>query len=752
MIVPRKTVFFSLLVASACGGKAPSPAPSPQTGSPPVAAVPASPIETEPPGAPLPIDRLAPRPRIRVGLTTRAEVVRLTAPRPFLLFAGDQKIRTQDLLVEREVLVGAEGVAYRVQITSSPDHERARNLLRAIEDEIETSGDITREAGSGRFAVRVGSWSTEQGAAAEKEELARRGFPGARVVSEPSSAHRPRRLVLRPAGSTPIFTSAMSLTAWPASSDAWLEVDDAPYRGVIEIRVNASNRFTVINQLNLEDYLRGVVPSELSPAVFPELEAIKAQAVAARTYAVKHRAQFMAEGFDICDTPACQVYRGAGVEQRMSDEAVAATRGELLTYGGKPVDALYTSTCGGRTENVENVFNGPSYPYLVSQLCYRESPIVEVSATVSAALSPELAGAVTLGVIPENELAALDVSRPVTGTEFTRWSASAFKALGQEQCKATSGGNGPVSAGHFARSLADALCWEGRLPFLLSNLDTDRLVPTADAPHLSLGERRMLAHWIEEGVVQPPKDGLDPQRALSRREVLESLYRLLIGRGEPLLRPGRFVGLEDGKLRLELDDSEELFELAPRRYLFQRVEDWTYFSPRLSVMPDDRIQFHAGDEGIDFLVLLSRGGSFDRSSRFSRWVVRKTSEELTESVSARASVGRVTDLRPLRYGRSGRVAELEVVGAKGSTVLTGLAIRRGLGIRENLFFVDRQRGPDSQVTAWVFTGRGWGHGVGLCQVGAYGMAASGRSYREILAHYYPGTAISLDAPLASTVR
>ncbi len=749
--MPRKSVLFALFVVSACGGKAP-PLASPPTTVPAVATVPAGPVETDVLSPPILIDHLAPRPRIRVGLTTRAEVVRLTAPQPFVLFAGDQKLRTHDLLVEREVLVGAEGVVFRVQIASSPDRERARNLLRTLEVETGTSGDIAREAGSGRYAVRVGTWSTEQGAVAEKEELARRGYEGLRIVSEPSSSHRPRRLVLRSAESPPIYTSAMSLTAWPASSNAWLEVDEAPYRGVIEIRVNASNRFTVINELNLEDYLLGVVPAELSPAAFPEPEAIKAQAVAARTYAVKHRGQFMAEGFDICDTPACQVYRGAGDEQRMSNEAVAATRGELLTYGGKPVDAMYTSTCGGRTENVENVFDGPSLPYLVSRLCYRESPIVELRAAASKALSLELAGAVTLGVIPEEELAALEVSQPATETEFARWSASAFRSLGQTQCKTISGGNGQVSAGQFARSLVGALCWDGRLPFLLSNLDTDRLVPTEDAPHLSQGERRMLAHWIEEGVIQPSKDGFDPQRALTRREVLESLYRLLNTRGDPLLRSARFLDLEDGKLRLDVDDSEELLELARRRYLFRRVEDWTYFSPHLSVMPDDRVQFHDGDEGIDLLVLLSRGGSFDRSSRFSRWVVRKTSAELTESVNARASVGSVTDLRPLRYGRSGRVAELEVVGTKGSTVLTGLSIRWGLGIRENLFFVDRQLGPDLQAAAWVFTGRGWGHGVGLCQVGAYGMAVAGYDYKEILAHYYPGTTISLEPPVDPTAR
>jgi stage II sporulation protein D len=504
--------------------------------------------------------------------------------------------------------------------------------------------------------------------------------------------------------------------------------------------------------LNLEDYLKGVVPAELSPAVYPEIEAIKAQAVAARTYAVKHLGQFSAEGFDICDTPACQVYRGASVEQRMGNEAIAATAGELLTYDGEPVDALYTSTCGGRTEDVQNVFP-ESQPYLVSRLCYVESPLAEIRATAGKPVSQEVAGAVILGMTAEEELAGLALSAPATAGEFARWSSRAFVGLGQRQCQSVAGGNGPVTTRDFARALADALCWNGRLPFLLSPLDTDRLVPRSDAPGLSEPERRMLAHWIEEGVVQPPKDGLDPERPLSRLEVLESLYRLLASRGEAPLRPARFLGVEGSDLRLEIDDSEELLALAPRRYLFRRVGEWTYYSPLLSVMPDDRVLFHSDEEGIDLLVLLSRGGSFDRSSRFSRWVVRKTSAELTESVNARASVGEVTDLRPIRYGKSGRVAELEVVGTGGSAVLTGLGIRWGLGIRENLFFVDRQLGPDSEVTGWVFTGRGWGHGVGLCQVGAYGMAASGHDYKEILAHYYPGTQVlSLREPAASAVR
>lgn len=686
----------------------------------------------------MPLDELAPPPRIRVGLTTAAEVIRLTASQPFNLIAGDRQIRTHELLIERELGASGEGVVYRVQIASFLDRERARRRLSAFEEETGTSGHIVREPVSGRYALRVGSWTTETGASAARAELARLGYEGLWTVSEPSSSHRPRRLVLRAAGAPALFTTAMSLTAWPGASGAWLEVDESPYRGVIEIRVNASNRFTIINELNLEDYLKGVVPAELSPAVYPEGEAIKAQAVAARTYAEKHRGQFAAEGFDICDTPACQVYAGAGAEQPMSNEAVEATRGQLLAYDGDLIDALYTSTCGGRTEDVQNVFNGPAYPYLVSQPCYAEMEPTVLSSGVSPALSQEAAGAVIRGVVTEEELAQSSLAQPATWLHLSRWTHRTLRSLGQGQCGVIEESNAPVSVLDFTEVLTATLCWEGRLPFLMSEPDTDRLVPESDAPGLSLSQRRGLAYWIEEGILLPARQGLDPRHELTRGEMLDALYRLLASRGEPLLTSGRFRGMREGQVVLEVDDTEGILPLAARRFLFHSVEEWTYSSPALSVLPDDRVQFHQGPEGIDLLVLLSRGGSYDRSSRFSHWVVRKTNEELSAEVNQEAAVGSVTELRPLRYGKSGRVAELEVQGTERSVVLTGLAIRRRLGIRENLFFVDRQLAADGVVEAWVFTGRGWGHGVGLCQVGAYGMAAAGHTYQEILAHYYSG--------------
>jgi stage II sporulation protein D len=135
------------------------------------------------------------------------------------------------------------------------------------------------------------------------------------------------------------------------------------YRGALEFRPGAGGGTNAINALALDDYVQGVVPTEV-PASWPA-EALKAQAVAARTYAVT--TSKAGAGFDQYPDTRSQVYGGAGVETAATNAATQATRAELVTYQGTPVTTFYFSTSGGRTESIEkSVFASLPRPWLQS--------------------------------------------------------------------------------------------------------------------------------------------------------------------------------------------------------------------------------------------------------------------------------------------------------------------------------------------------------------------------------------------------
>jgi len=142
-----------------------------------------------------------------------------------------------------------------------------------------------------------------------------------------------------------------------------INVNGTSYRGDIEIRRQTGSDMTVINIVDFEEYLYGVLPCEMRAS--SHIEALKAQAVAARTFAVKEINKFAHLGFNLCSTNVSQVYKGFSVETARTNQAVDETRGEIVTYNGEPASTYYFSSSGGRTEDVRNVWGG-SVPYLLS--------------------------------------------------------------------------------------------------------------------------------------------------------------------------------------------------------------------------------------------------------------------------------------------------------------------------------------------------------------------------------------------------
>jgi len=150
-----------------------------------------------------------------------------------------------------------------------------------------------------------------------------------------------------------------------ADTGALVRVNGRPYRGVIEIFRDRTG-LTVVNRLPMEAYLLGVVSTEMGRRAPNELEALRAQAVVSRTYALRHLRRWEVQGFDLYATVADQVYGGVARETPEGADAVLATRGRILTYDGQPIDAFFYSTCGGRTANGTEVFRNADRPYLRS--------------------------------------------------------------------------------------------------------------------------------------------------------------------------------------------------------------------------------------------------------------------------------------------------------------------------------------------------------------------------------------------------
>ena len=160
------------------------------------------------------------------------------------------------------------------------------------------------------------------------------------------------------AGGQVVFTFVSGVDGGPqirATDGGHIRLGQYTYRGVMEFRPNG-NRLTAVNVLPLEQYLYGVVPMEMSPSF--HTEALRAQAVAARTFAVYNREFGTQHSYwvDVCDTTCCQVYHGVGRENDTITQAVRDTSGLLIRVDGLPAFTPFFSSSGGATDNSENVW------------------------------------------------------------------------------------------------------------------------------------------------------------------------------------------------------------------------------------------------------------------------------------------------------------------------------------------------------------------------------------------------------------
>ena len=251
-----------------------------------------------------------------------------------------------------------------------------------------------------------------------------------------------------------------------------------------------------------------------------------------------------------------------------------------------------------------------------------------------------------------------------------------------------------------------------------------------------------LAYLVQGGIF-PAVDYLGgPKRILTRGEAVYFIWKIMQTYRD-FVREGMFKTSDQDKLYLTHEDKEVQLAYNSSVFLLRNHGGEYSFAKELHLLGGEKLRWVANEDKISLLEVVYPPYSniLDRASKLHTWNIRHSREDLTQRINQYYPISELLDLVPQKRGKSKRVVELLIKGLETSFLVKGLRIRRVLGLRETLFVIDKEYDDKGLVTDFVFKGKGWGHGVGLCQVGAYGMAQTGAGYKDILKKYYTGIKI-----------
>lgn len=236
-----------------------------------------------------------------------------------------------------------------------------------------------------------------------------------------------------------VYDAELFPTLYPI--DGTVTVDGTEYRGGVQFKRIDGGVLTVINVVNMEEYLYSVIGKEMSPSW--NLEALKAQAVCARGFAISNYNKFSKYGFNLDTTTNSQVYKGVSTETESTLRAADETKGQVLKHDGSIIQSIYCASMGGASANAENVWGG-SYPYLVSVTDPYENPDEATHYSWTVTLSAEeiktcLENAgVNIGDIISLEIVNQDSAGYVTELLFTGTEGS--HTVKRSSCRTVFGG------------------------------------------------------------------------------------------------------------------------------------------------------------------------------------------------------------------------------------------------------------------------------------------------------------------------
>ncbi len=743
--------------------------------------------------------RMAGEPLIRIGLSTNVSSASITTSDSSLVAVSpDEPSR---LLSATRVTVSARSYRppevedFRVEFQNLDTQNDANGLAYEIRQATGETAIASLDTATNAWKVWVGRVMGSSLEADElKEKLAEKGFEDAVVVSEKKTVISPEaialsqqlktsgasevRSLIKPTGSAEptgpttlasnlreVIVNGTSPTAKYSSlkSVAFGSLNERAnpvryngkaYRGKIEVFVNSRGTLTVVNVVPLEEYLLGVVPAELG---LPQMEAQKAQAVAARTYAVANIGAYGKQGFDMVPTVWSQVYKGVSIENKMGTEAVRQTRGVIATHKGKPIMAYFTSTCGGRTEDGAHIFDRDE-PYLKGVECSLEGrrhfePFLIKTSRQPAKLRDEgnLELVRLMSMLASNgfQLSTGQMTDDwfedvPTASEMSNWLNNLAGRFGKTYPNVDQNSSRP---NELARILASFVYAPGYADTLLTESDINYQLAFDDAGEIPQDRRAEYAILLRDGYFSIHPDlTLKPNRPFSRARMLRLIKQIydkkkwMADTQTATTKPS-----VNGKLVLRIGKSDRQIDIRPDVFLFRQVGSTMYPVREAALVGGETVSYQLDALGaVKYLEIkpTTTPTVAENMSPFTMWNKSASAGEVQSRLSRYVrGIGTLYDLNVKKVGYSRRAIELEIVGSNGVKTLKGGKIRSALRLPEQLFVINK-RYSGSNVVGYSFTGRGWGHGVGMCQYGAFGLAKMGVKYDEIIRHYYQGSELT----------
>lgn len=743
---------------------------------------------------------LTSEPTVRIGLATNARSVSITTSDTSLVAVSPDE--PNKMLATNKVYIAPR--AYR-----PPEIEFYHFEIQNVESQAEAdslAGDIRDAMGEKAFAmlgIQPNTWRVIIGDTKDsieeanqyKADLADKGFEDVVIITEkktqPSedavalsqqlksntNSKSEVRSLLKTTGSTqsttpdnvPIDPNVKEILVSGASETAKfssfkplafgsvneravpVKLNGKAYRGKIEVFVNSRGTLTVVNVVPLEDYLLGVVPNELG---LPSLEAQKAQAVAARTYAVANIGGFGTQGFDLLPTVWSQVYRGVSSEGSMPTQAVLQTRGIIATYNGKPINALYTSTCGGRTENSENIFDFKE-PYLRGVECSFEGRKYFDPFLIKTQRSPaRLRDEQNLQLVRLMSLLAVNGFQlninPMTDdwfedaptqSEISNWMNQLASKFGKTYPNVTKDTAKPAE---LAKLLVSYIYPDAYADTLLSESDINYQLSFDDASEIPKEARANIAILLRDGYFTIYPDlTLKPNKPFSRAKMLGLIQQIYDKKKwTPTLQSGVTEASENGNLNIRQGKSKRTLTVRPDVFLFRQFGDDFYQVKETALVGGETVNYQTDGSGAVIYLEIKPTAQptvAEKMSPFTMWNANLSAGAVQSRLSRYVrGIGSLIDVRIAQKGYSRRATDLEIVGSNGVFHLKGGKIRSALRLKEQLFVLNKRYDSSGRAISYSFTGRGWGHGVGMCQYGAYGLGKMGFKYDAILKHYYTG--------------